>query len=130
MSSLILSSVQRSYSCLTDLEQLSSSTIQPPGLQKGCSISFNQKTLMAEIAGLAFSVVALGPYLIKWGYELLVVPLQSLDGAPKIVREIESFGHSLHQGKLKIDIELTAWALSQDDLDQDIKDALGAYLTR
>ncbi|PVH97477.1 hypothetical protein DM02DRAFT_684921 [Periconia macrospinosa] len=56
--------------------------------------------------------------------------IQTFNDAPAIVKELDKFGYELHQGKIKINLELAEWANSLDDIDQTIKDSIGAHINK
>lgn len=54
--------------------------------------------------------------------------VSTLKDAPKVAHELGRFGRNLHQGKLKINLELASWAYSLPDLDPVMKDGIEDHM--
>jgi hypothetical protein len=62
--------------------------------------------------------------------EFIQKKVQTFSNAPTIIKELGNFGYDLHQGKIKINLELAEWANSLDDVDQTIKDSIRDHITK
>jgi hypothetical protein len=49
--------------------------------------------------------------------EYIQKKVQTFKNAPAIIKELGRFGHDLHQGQIKINLELAEWANSLKDVD-------------
>lgn len=56
--------------------------------------------------------------------------VQTFKDAPAIVEELGKFGYAMHQGKIKVDLELAEWASSLEDVEQTIKDSIGDHISK
>jgi hypothetical protein len=62
--------------------------------------------------------------------EYIQKKVQKFKDAPAIIKELGRFGRDLHQGQIKINLELAEWANSLPDIDQIIKDSIGDYIIK
>jgi hypothetical protein len=62
--------------------------------------------------------------------EYIQKKVQKFKDAPAIIKELGRFGRDLHQGQIKINLELAEWADSLPDIDQIIKDSIGDYIIK
>jgi hypothetical protein len=62
--------------------------------------------------------------------EFIQKKVQTYNDAPVIIKEFGNFGYDLHQGKIKINLELAERAYSLEDVDQTIKDSIGDHITK
>lgn len=62
--------------------------------------------------------------------EYIQKKVHTFKDAPAIIKELGTFGRDLHQGQIKINLELAQWANSLQDVDQIIKDSIGEYITK
>lgn len=79
--------------------------------------------LVIGIVGLAVTDPGVVVAFAQCG-ELLKNLATKFTNAPGPIQEIGAFGHGLHQGKLKLDLELAEWAFSIENLDTVLKDAV------
>jgi hypothetical protein len=88
---------------------------------------------MAELilGAVAFGVATTG-VIIAFAQcgEYIQEKVQTFKDASVIIKELGKFGHDLHQGQIKINLELAEWANSLEDVDQIIKDSIGDYITK
>ncbi|KAH7408786.1 hypothetical protein DE146DRAFT_647191 [Phaeosphaeria sp. MPI-PUGE-AT-0046c] len=88
---------------------------------------------MAELilGAMAFGVATPGVILAfaECG-EYIQKKVQTFKDAPAIIKELGRFGRDLHQGQVKINLELAEWANSLEDVDQIIKESIGDYITK
>jgi hypothetical protein len=88
---------------------------------------------MAELilGAVAFGVATPG-VIIAFAQcgEYIQEKVQTFKDAPVIIKELGKFGRDLHQGQIKINLELAEWANSLEDVDQIIKDSIGDYITK
>ena len=56
--------------------------------------------------------------------------VQTFKDAPAVIKELGRFGRDLHQGQIKINLELAEWANSLEDVDPMIKASIGDYITK
>lgn len=83
--------------------------------------------LALAILGIGLSAPGVAVTYAQFG-DYLYETVRSVTNAPKIVVEIGAFGHDLHQGKLKLDLDLAEWAFEQEDLPVALKDSLEDHI--
>lgn len=62
--------------------------------------------------------------------EYIQKKVHTFKDAPAIIQELGKFGRDLHQGQIKINLELAQWANSLQDVDQIIKDSIEDYIAK
>lgn len=62
--------------------------------------------------------------------EYIQKKVQTFNDAPAIIKELGRFGRDLHQGQIKINLELAEWANSLEDVDPSIKASIADYITK
>ena len=85
--------------------------------------------LVLAIVGVAIAAPRVAVSLAQCGDHLKNL-VHKFTNAPETVRKIGVFGIDLHQGKLKVDLELAECIFSADDVDEALKDALEDMLTQ
>src|SRR6266498_5255226 len=85
--------------------------------------------LILSAAGFALSAPGVATAFAQCG-EYVQNLVHKFTHAPETIRNIGAFGHDLHQGKLKLDLELAEWAFSLEDLEPMIKDTLEDHLSQ
>lgn len=56
--------------------------------------------------------------------------VETFKNTPAIIQELGKFGYELHQGKIKLNLELAEWAYSFENIDQVIKDAIDEHISK
>jgi len=88
---------------------------------------------MAELrlGAVAFGIATPGVIIafVQCG-EAIQKKVNTFKDAPAIIKELGRFGRNLHQGQIKINLELAEWANSLQHIEQSIKDSIGDYITK
>lgn len=79
------------------------------------------------IIGFAFAIPGTIVAFAQCG-EYISEKVSTFRNAPDVARELGRFGRNLHQGKLKLNLELAEWAYSLPDLDSVMKDGIEDHL--
>jgi hypothetical protein len=88
---------------------------------------------MAELilGAVAFGIATPGVIIafVQCG-EAIQKKVHTFKDAPAIIKELGRFGRDLHQGQIRINLELAEWANSLQHIEQSIKDSIGDYITK